>query len=67
MSEELQALEKAQTWELVTLPQGKTLVLCKSPTKPSYQHNAEESNKQYVTTIKVTMHRNLHKKTIMEK
>ena len=29
MSEELQALEKAQTWELVTLPPGKTAVGCK--------------------------------------
>ena len=29
MSEELQALEKAQTWELVTLPPGKTTVGCK--------------------------------------
>ena len=29
MSEELQALDKAQTWELVTLPPGKTAVGCK--------------------------------------
>ena len=29
MSEELQALEKAQTWELVSLPPGKSAVGCK--------------------------------------